>query len=74
MSSLALAQRCHTFAVRAQRSSPRARVLSVKAMATDAVKATIASAPVVVFSKTYCPCVCQALCAGETLATDGQRA
>lgn len=58
MSSLALAQRCHTFAVRAQRSSSRARVFSVKAMSqTDAVKAAIASAPVVVFSKTYCPCV-----------------
>jgi hypothetical protein len=71
MSSLALAQRCHSFAVRAQRSSPRARVLSVKAMAssTDAVKAAIASAPVVVFSKTYCPCVCCPLCAGETPLT-----
>ena len=46
----------------------------VKLATCDAVKAAIASAPVVVFSKTYCPCVCQALCAGETLATDGQRA
>ncbi len=39
------------------RVSRASAMVPVRAMAsvTDAVKATIASAPVVVFSKTYCP-------------------
>jgi len=51
------------------RRSPRALVRTFASM--DSVKSTIGSAPVVVFSKTYCPCV--ATCACGRARTRGPR-